>query len=416
MPQSNADAAYSAVVSAQPATMNRDELAEHLAHLRVVRSWVDAAEIAANRRARELADAGSAGSAEAAHVRAGQRSEREARAVTDRADVCDQMPGFESALASGDVSGGHVDAIARAAGRLDDAGRERLHASANAYLDQAARSTVDAFDRALRKEVQLINAATAGDAAAEELASQRRRSSVKRWIDKTSGMHHTLLELDPLRDAELWTAIDAQLATDRATDGTATTPWSELRVQSVVNAAKASGGSGSRPEVGVLIAYDRLVDTASLAGVCETVNGTPLPVVTVRRLCCDADDFPVALGADGEVLDSGRTRRTASRAQRRALAAMHRTCAHPDCTVGFDDCRIHHVRFWTEHGGLTDIDKLIPVCERHHHLVHEGGWTLTMTPERTATWVRPDGSDHWIGITFDRTQREAHANVAADLT
>lgn len=169
MPESHADTAYRAAVSAQPATMNRDELAEHLAHLRVVRSWVDAAEIEANRRARELAAAGSAGSAEAAHVRAGQRSEREARAVTDRAVVCDEMPGFEAALASGDVAGGHVDALARAARRLDDAGRAAL--AAGAYLDQATRSSVDAFERAMRREVQAINAATAGDTAAEELAS-----------------------------------------------------------------------------------------------------------------------------------------------------------------------------------------------------------------------------------------------------
>ena len=410
MPESHADTAYRAAVSAQPATMNRDELAEHLAHLRVVRSWVDAAEIEANRRARELAAAGSAGSAEAAHVRAGQRSEREARAVTDRAVVCDEMPGFEAALASGDVAGGHVEALARAARRLDDAGRAALAASAGAYLDQATRSSVDAFERAMRREVQAINAATAGDTAAEESASQRRRSNVKRWVDKFTGMHLTLLELDPLRDAEVWTAIDAQLATDRAADGNAKTPWSELRVQAVVNAAKASGGSRSRPEVGVLIAYDRLVDTAALAGVCETVNGIPLPATTVRRMCCDADVFPVVLGSDGEVLDSGRNRRTASHAQRRALAAMHRTCAHPDCSVGFDACRIHHVRFWTEHGGLTDMDNLLPVCERHHHLVHEGGWTFTLSPDHTATWTRPDGSVHWVGTTIDRTlQKTARA-------
>ncbi|WP_439116151.1 hypothetical protein [Ilumatobacter sp.] len=41
--------------------MNRDELAEHLVHLRIVRSWSDAAEITANRRARELAAVGAAG-------------------------------------------------------------------------------------------------------------------------------------------------------------------------------------------------------------------------------------------------------------------------------------------------------------------------------------------------------------------
>ena len=92
---------------------------------------------------------------------------------------------------------------------------------------------------------------------------------------------------------------------------------------------------------------------------------------------------------------------------------MHRTCAHPDCSVTFDDCRIHHVQFWTEHLGTTDIDNLVPVCERHHHLVHDGGWTLTMTPDRTTTWTRPDGSIHWNGSSIDRTESARGTSVMA---
>jgi len=33
--------------------------------------------------------------------------------------------------------------------------------------------------------------------------------------------------------------------------------------------------------------------------VCETVDGVPIPVSTMRRMCCDAEVFPVVLGADG---------------------------------------------------------------------------------------------------------------------
>ena len=46
---------------------------------------------------------------------------------------------------------------------------------------------------------------------------------------------------------------------------------------------------------------------------------------------------------------------------------------------------------------------LLPVCERHHYLVHEGGWTLTLSPDHTATWTHPGGSVHWVGTTIDRT-------------
>ena len=91
----------------------------------------------------------------------------------------------------------------------------------------------------------------------------------------------------------------------------------------------------------------------------------------------------------------------ATRAQRRALRAMYRSCAHPSCTVPFDSCRIHHVIYW-EGGGSSDLDNLLPLCERHHHLVHEGGWTLQLFPDRRTTWRTSDGTVWFDGITTDR--------------
>ena len=156
------------------------------------------------------------------------------------------------------------------------------------------------------------------------------------------------------------------------------------------------------PEISVLTDLSFLIGELDVAGICETEDGNPLPVSTVRRLCCDAEIIPIVLGANGVPLDLGRTARTVNRAQRRALRAMHRTCAHPDCDVPFSHTKIHHVRWWTRDRGPTDIDNLLPLCERHHHLVHEGNWNLSMTPDRIATWIRPDGTTHHRGATIDR--------------
>jgi hypothetical protein len=156
------------------------------------------------------------------------------------------------------------------------------------------------------------------------------------------------------------------------------------------------------PEVSLLVDLAFLIDRLRTAGICETEDGVPLPVSTVRRLCCDAEIIPAILGTDGELLELGRTVRTVNRSQRRALRAMHRTCINPDCSVPFSHTKIHHVRFWVRDQGPTDIDNLVPLCERCHHLVHEGGWTLTMTPDRIATWTRPDGTLHHRGSCIDR--------------
>ena len=61
------------------------------------------------------------------------------------------------------------------------------------------------------------------------------------------------------------------------------------------------------------------------------------------------------------------------------------------CTTIVDDCKMHHIEFF-RNGGKTSVDNLLPLCEKHHHLVHEGRWRLTMTSGRVATWRRPDGT------------------------
>ena len=81
---------------------------------------------------------------------------------------------------------------------------------------------------------------------------------------------------------------------------------------------------------------------------------------------------------------------------------MYRTCAHPHCTTPFDRCEIHHVTAW-DALGPTDLANLLPLCSFHHHCVHEGGWTLTLDPDRTITLTRPDGD-----ITFDDTTTDRH--------
>ena len=155
------------------------------------------------------------------------------------------------------------------------------------------------------------------------------------------------------------------------------------------------------PEVIVLIDLDTLRHGLHDHGIAETADGNPLPADTIRRMCCDADIIPVVLNTDGVAVDVGRERRVATRHQRRALRAMHTSCAHPGCTVRFDNCQIHHVIPW-EHGGPSDLDNLLPLCSTHHHLVHEGRWTLTLNPDRTIELRRPDGTTHYTGTTITR--------------
>jgi len=151
------------------------------------------------------------------------------------------------------------------------------------------------------------------------------------------------------------------------------------------------GGSGA-PDVTVLIDLKSLAEghRHEQSIIDAGLGRFGLPVETVRRWACIGSVTPVVVGADGVRLYLGRETRLANRAQRRALRVMYRTCAL--CDVPFEHTQIHHITYYGLELGLTDIDNLAPLCSRHHHLVHEGGWKLHLAEDRTLTVRRPDGT------------------------
>ena len=70
----------------------------------------------------------------------------------------------------------------------------------------------------------------------------------------------------------------------------------------------------------------------------------------MRRLACDADIIPVALGTRGEVLDVGRAHRLVTPALWRALVCRDRHCAFPGCTKPPVMGHAHHIVHWADLG------------------------------------------------------------------
>ncbi len=395
------------LIVADPDQCERDGLALLVRRSLRVRGWLDAIDARIAARAARLAEEDKAADAATVLGGGGRRSRRDAEAAAARGNVCERMPALGEALADGTVTANHVDAVAAAARTLDDDGKQRLAEHERELVAAAASLTPEQFDRECKDLARNL----AGDDGLSRQERLRRERNVRRWVDKHTGMCKTLLSLDPLADAQAWTAINAALAAARgANRQNDERTWDQLQADIVVDLLTGGRADGERavPEVSVLIDYDTLLDGLHHASTCETSDGESLPVETLRRLCCDANVVPVVMSGDGEALAVGRQCRTATRAQRRALRAMYRTCAHPQCTVAFDACRIHHVVFWF-HGGVTDLPNLIPLCELHHHLVHEGGWTLTLSPDRRTVWRTPDGRVHFDGITIDRRPHVAAA-------
>ncbi len=71
----------------------------------------------------------------------------------------------------------------------------------------------------------------------------------------------------------------------------------------------------------------------------------------------------------------GRTARTATPAQRRALAARDRGCIIPGCGIPAEACQTHHVTDWAADGN-TDLPNMALLCWAHHRQVDLGMWTI----------------------------------------
>ena len=120
----------------------------------------------------------------------------------------------------------------------------------------------------------------------------------------------------------------------------------------------------------------------------EGVEGLHVSAETSRRLSCDAATVVMRHGRRGDVLDVGRKRRTISPALRRALTTRDPHCRFPGCPARH--CDAHHVQHWAA-GGATRLDNLVRLCRHHHRAVHEEGFTVTLQPDGTAHFCRPDG-------------------------
>ena len=120
-----------------------------------------------------------------------------------------------------------------------------------------------------------------------------------------------------------------------------------------------------------------------------------MSVATARRLACDARIETVLTGPSGWVKGLGRSSRDPSPQMVRALKRRDGGCRFPGCgTRAFT--HPHHVRWWSAEGP-TDMDNLVLLCSFHHKCVHELGWSLTLKPDNTVRFYRPDGRRYRAG-------------------
>jgi hypothetical protein len=322
-------------------------------------------------------------------------SEPEARATVRRAKQVRAMPWVAECWAAGAINTSHVDVIAgaRHGARDNEAFAVYEEQFANVALHgspedvhRVARQWRDALDAHRQPEA---TQAVQDYESREFYLSQTFRG---RWVFKGT--------LDAEAGSYVERAIAQVYERQHKADDERTPAQQRADAFTTVFAEhleRAPRGS-NRPHVMVL--GDVHTITGDAVGLCETDTGTQLSAATLRRMACDSLMCTAAVNAEGVVLDMGRSVRTFTPEQARALQAQYPTCVVPGCAVPSSKCENHHADWW-EHGGPTDLGNGAPVCKHDHHLFHEYRWTMTRHPDTGIVEIfKPDGA--LAGTTYPR--------------
>ena len=316
----------------------------------------------------------------------GGLTSREARDVVSRGLVTEVAPEMGAVLAAGDTTAAHVDALGRGL-KIAGAERDAFLSHLPELVEASTTMTASQFDQLVKETAKSVVA----DDGLSTFERQKRETFFKMRTE-ADGCLSVSGKFDPISASILKSKIgrfvEAMFHSGDKEVPVEVMPWIEpndhRQAQALIALVNGASESASdvpaRAEIVIHVDLETLQNGLHAGGTCRTALGADLPVETVRRLACEAEILPVVLDGRSVPIDVGRSKRLATVHQRRALEAIHPTCAIPDCEVIFDHCNVHHIEYW-ENGGSTDLNNMVPLCSRHHHAAHEGGWKLQLDPD-----------------------------------
>jgi hypothetical protein len=352
----------------------------------------------------------------------------------------DHLPATRDALAGGRISAQHVSAIATV---VRTVGPEHAATAEPILLDLARR-----FDPAtVRRATARIfaNVDPAGAEAALHHAYEKRGLTLS--VVDDHGYLNGVLDLE---STELVQSVLMPLMARAGDDDHRSAP--QRRADALLDVCKKHldtqpmpSLAGHRPHLSVIVDADQLppadpgrdvnpadpqperpIGSAGRPrGWAATVSlpwtGRAIPASSVRRWACDASVTPVVARLMGRwrgsgtwpprlvsdpvwlPLQVGRSQRTATAGQLKALAARDGGCIHPGCSRTPAYCDAHHVVHWAD-GGPTDVGNMVLLCRHHHRTLHMGHWVIH--PDRGSPglfWTSDSDGLHQAQTATDRS-------------
>lgn len=340
-------------------------------------------------------------------VRTSRGGRSAAQAEVRVARTAEAVPALKQAVLDGDATPAHLEALGRL---VEGAAPPVLRALA------APEQQAELVDGARRLDARAFATSAARllarlDPAAHERSHQAQRAARYLHLSETPGGTRLSGQVDRMAGHRLRLALEAVsprpaagdersseqrradaldvlaekvLSSPETLSGAAVRPhvslhmsertWAALRAARLADEPGGSaGGSARAGRGGAADGAGMLSDAADPA---TLDDGTPVPMSELARTLCDCELTRVVVDAQGAVLDVGRSHRTYTGAQRRAVVARDRGCAWNDCAAQARWCEVHHIRWWDRDGGATSVDNGVLLCSFHHHEVHRRELTI----------------------------------------
>src|SRR5262245_13853443 len=292
----------------------------------------------------------------------------------------DRHPEVGRAYAAGAVGFAHAQVITRV---LEDAPAEVAGEAEPALAEMAQRTDPHRLGMVTRH----LRHTFAPEAVLDEARHNHERQRLH-LSESMDGLFYLDGVLDSEGGALLRTALDAIMGPPAKDDQR--TP-AQRRAAALTDMARWHLDSGELPTVGGQRPH--LTVTADIATLARLPGsraadldwGQPVPAETLRRIACDCELTPILVDERGDPLSVGRSKRTFTPAQRKALALRDGGCVLCGRPVAW--CSGHHLAHWID-GGETSVRNGALLCQRCHYRVHEGGFRLVRRPDQSWTAVR----------------------------
>lgn len=344
------------ILRVNPGELSLEQLDDRIEELGRARSQIEGllAEALAERAGRSTCRETSAVLRERVLESAGKASSDVKLAVS----LAEEFPATLEALAAGEITSGHARVIERVAGKPD-------YRTEEVILNSAKAVPADLLSRyALRRE-----RIEERDYTKYQQQREDRRVSVTQEPD---GSWKLFGHFDYLAGRRFSMALAKMAEAFRREEkpGSKIT-YLQRNADALMQLVTRDGPQRAVPASLLIISeYD---PATGEFGQPRLDDGQPVPPEELARFIDHADVYTAFADADGQPLWLGRSKRSASLAQRIMLAARDGGCI--GCKAPSERCEAHHIKHWLD-GGPTDIDNLAQLCPDCHHLVHDCHWQV----------------------------------------